>query len=762
MRIQLYYLPRGWRKAKVWLLLAVGCLLVSSCGEPQDRVERLRQEVTMAVECGDLKNAAAALEEWVSIDPGNLALRVRLGRIYAALGDYGRALSVYQRAHSLDRQNTAVLLEKAKIHMISTDLAAAENALSGVASADRDTGDYLLVYGDLCLLKGDFDGAESCYGQALEDDPANAMARLKFATVLLSKGDRKTSIAMYEHIVIGEEDKPPELLRGMADYWKLADDTAKALSIYRRAIELFPYDIQTKLALVELCQSEDRHGEAIRLLESIQADGGGGIAYQRKFMMAESLLAEGRLKLAEKILAELASLHPDDIGVALLTGKVHLMNREPLFAISRLEAVVDKEPLMPLGHYLLGMSYLAAKHNKLGHQHLMKALELDHDYLEVELALAGYYYKTFDFDLAMAHVSRVEGKMPGNLRPLLHKGNVLLAIGRPKAAHAVFIGAQEIDPGAIAPEYFATRAAERFEPPDTVAARYLRMIQQHPFKYDVLERFVDFGVQQGTQVVEKVEAQLLSLLEKKPQHAPFVNMLLGRVLMSTGSLEQAQIRFKASIAGEVGFPYPYLKLAEILGRKCLLEEKIDVITAAVKRFPDIPQVHLELAATYREWGDVDKAIASLETALVKHSESPEILNNLSVLLLEKGGQLPTAFQLAQRAYELRPSVPYTSDTLGWAYFKKGFFQQACWYITEAIRMDGRLRCSAPAQGLPQGCAGGAGTRGIMKFHLGMVMHSMNNHHRANALLAEALALGLETQQRIEAEKVLSISKLQDS
>ena len=67
---------------------------------------------------------------------------------------------------------------------------------------------------------------------------------------------------------------------------------------------------------------------------------------------------------------------------------------EPAIAMTHFKDVVDKEPNFPLGHYCLGLAHLVDGQNQLGFQSLVKALSLDNNFSDAELALADYYYKT--------------------------------------------------------------------------------------------------------------------------------------------------------------------------------------------------------------------------------------------------------------------------------------------------------------------------------------------------------------------------------
>jgi tetratricopeptide (TPR) repeat protein len=61
-------------------------------------------------------------------------------------------------------------------------------------------------------------------------------------------------------------------------------------------------------------------------------------------------------------------------------------------------------------------------------------------------------------------------------------------------------------------------------------------------------------------------------------------------------------------------------------------------------------------------------------------------NNLAYLLLESGGNADVALQLAQTARRSMPTSSNVADTLGWAFYQKGFYPSAIDMFQEAIKL----------------------------------------------------------------------------
>jgi len=64
-----------------------------------------------------------------------------------------------------------------------------------------------------------------------------------------------------------------------------------------------------------------------------------------------------------------------------------------------------------------------------------------------------------------------------------------------------------------------------------------------------------------------------------------------------------------------------------------------------------------------------------------------VLNNLGYQLIERNKSLDEALQMIQRAVNAEPQNSNYLDSLGWAYFKLGKFDEAERYLTEAARLN---------------------------------------------------------------------------
>jgi tetratricopeptide (TPR) repeat protein len=85
-------------------------------------------------------------------------------------------------------------------------------------------------------------------------------------------------------------------------------------------------------------------------------------------------------------------------------------------------------------------------------------------------------------------------------------------------------------------------------------------------------------------------------------------------------------------------------------------------------------------------GNWDKAEADFRQALEYEPDQPQVLNYLGYSLIEKKRNLDEALLMVRKAVELRPNDGYIVDSLGWAYYQLGDFEQAVQQLERAVEL----------------------------------------------------------------------------
>jgi tetratricopeptide (TPR) repeat protein len=329
-------------------------------------------------------------------------------------------------------------------------------------------------------------------------------------------------------------------------------------------------------------------------------------------------------------------------------------------------------------------------------------------------------------------------------------GNVHLAMGQYKKALVSFQKARMIRPGAISPLFFAAVATEKSGELEKAAQLYEHIVEKRPEMVDVAKRYTELLVKTGG--AEKAKAFLLRRLKDKRDDSGFTEFMLGKIYLGLNDIDAAKSYFKASDTKNPENPAGFMALADMYKSAGTLEDRIGSLRQAIKHNPEFSKAYVDLASSYLAGGNADQAIGILEEALKTNPDDPVIQNNLASLYLNLNGndKLARAFELVQDAYQKLAKEPGINDTLGWAYYKKGFLKQAEWYIREAQRLAERPAAEADGDtGLKKDVP-------IVLYHLGVVLHAKGDDIEAQENLERALATGLEGELQADAQRILDM------
>ncbi len=85
----------------------------------------------------------------------------------------------------------------------------------------------------------------------------------------------------------------------------------------------------------------------------------------------------------------------------------------------------------------------------------------------------------------------------------------------------------------------------------------------------------------------------------------------------------------------------------------------------------------------KQWDVAEKAF---RRALELAPDEPMVLNYLGYSMIEKKINLTEAMEMVKKAVELRPNDGYIIDSLGWAYYQLGDYEEAVTHIERAVEL----------------------------------------------------------------------------
>lgn len=167
-----------------------------------------------------------------------------------------------------------------------------------------------------------------------------------------------------------------------------------------------------------------------------------------------------------------------------------------------------------------------------------------------------------------------------------------------------------------------------------------------------------------------------------PENPVYYTAELGRI----GTLFARDQKDEAFAALEsLAAAYPNLSLVQMtLGDSLRREDRFAEAAAAYSKAIDLvgapEQRHWGLfyarGVAHERAGDWGKAEPDFRKALELNPDQPQVLNYLGYSFVDKGENLDEALKLIETAVALRPDQGYIIDSLAWAYFRLGRYQDA--------------------------------------------------------------------------------------
>jgi tetratricopeptide (TPR) repeat protein len=128
--------------------------------------------------------------------------------------------------------------------------------------------------------------------------------------------------------------------------------------------------------------------------------------------------------------------------------------------------------------------------------------------------------------------------------------------------------------------------------------------------------------------------------------------------------------------------------AGVYQRVELYDEAIAVLARLVEIEPDDLEHRFWLASAYERTQRYAQAQAGFEGILAADPEFAPALNYLGYMWAEQGVRLQEALRLVRKAVSLEPENGAYVDSLGWAHYRLGEYEEARDHLERAIELEG--------------------------------------------------------------------------
>jgi Flp pilus assembly protein TadD len=347
--------------------------------EADARESRAQQRLGLHYQAvGDIRSAIKHFEQGLAgAAPEDLGIRLALARLYAQNGQADRTIQVLA-AHAKDRGlHPEVHRVIGGAYLDTGDLVAAIRHLRAAVTLRPHDMAGLEALSAALERHGDVHLALETYRGLIAESNARPAVYVRLGSLLLATGRAEEAASVYSDGLRREPDEPG-LLRGLSSLELRGGNPERALEHALRIRALHPDTAMDAFhrglvfeRLGQAAEAEQAYREAITIEPA---------SWPAMNNLAVLLVATGRAPEGLSF-AERAAGFAEDHGAVLHTLGWSLWStdrhREAVETLQRAHAI---HPEMPVVNYHLGLAYASAGEAELGHDFVVRALELDPDF----------------------------------------------------------------------------------------------------------------------------------------------------------------------------------------------------------------------------------------------------------------------------------------------------------------------------------------------------------------------------------------------
>ncbi len=165
---------------------------------------------------------------------------------------------------------------------------------------------------------------------------------------------------------------------------------------------------------------------------------------------------------------------------------------------------------------------------------------------------------------------------------------------------------------------------------------------------------------------------------------------LGLNLADLGHNDEAITHLKALVEAHPDDMRAYLALGGVYSSKEDFRAAADLYDRAVERLKNPSKANWNIfyqrGIAYERLKEWTKAEPNFRKALELFPDQPQVLNYLGYSWVDRNSNLKEALEMIQKAADLRPSDGYIIDSLGWAYYKLGRYDDALREMERAVSL----------------------------------------------------------------------------
>src|ERR1700674_649938 len=702
-----------YRVAAVCVLAA----LFTGCSrDPNVRKQKYLESGQRYFDKGQYREAEIQFENAIQVDSRFADAHYKLALAAMKLQQWPTAYQELLTTVQIQPDQYAAHLDMANLLILGRQFNDAKEHLDLLAQKQPDNPDVYIARANYYAATNNTTAALADMRRALQLDPSRSDSYLNLA-LLQMHGQQWDAAEVNFKKAVELSPKSTNALVSLGNFYQTRGRYPEAEQAFRRAIETAADDPSPRASLVTLYMAENKPGQAEEFLRQSKKDfPNNSVGYrmlgdfyyannqldkataeyaalyqdhakdmQVKKNYIQFLILKDRLDDARKLNDEVLKAKPDDPDAQVFKGEIEIGRGKASDAVNTLQAVLKNDPdNAAVAHYQLGLAFDQLGNTNRAEAEWRDAVRLRPEIVEAHRALAGVAIHRGDpGGLAQAADQIIA------FQPAAPDGYLLRAgadIDRKEFSTADKYIHRSLEKEPNNPAAYVQLGNVRMAQNQYAEAQkaYQQALDEDPNLTDALGGLLN--VDQAQKQPDRAIARLKTQLPKYPQNVGF-HIMLGALLEERKDLAGAEQEFKQASDLDKKNSEALAKLGMVRNERGATDQALQTYLDGSKINPQEITFYLLAGGIYMSKQDWDRAKQQYGKALEIQPDNPLASNNLAYVMLQQGGNVDIAFQMAQTARKKLPDNANAADTLGWAFYHKHVYTSAINLFKEAVKKE---------------------------------------------------------------------------
>ena len=488
-----------------------------------------------------------------------------------------------------------------------------------------------------------------------------------------------------------EQDQPPNFL-GFAGAYLAArtadvdNDTSRAIEFYSKALEFDPENTEVKQRLMVALFSGGRFSEGVVIARELKED--PAVAQVSRLALMVEATSKREYRKAASLLSPQDSNPIDRLLNTLMIAWAEFGDGKGEAALKSILAL-DGPPWYPVfTRYHAGAMAQAMGNKAEARKHFTDLIAdpqsgaaAPDTYIRAVMALAAMEAREGNNRAALDALATGEDFSPG-YAPLAALRQLIEDDGKPEA------GVMTAQQGSAAVLFTLGSALNREGAEETVAVylQFARTLDPN----DAATLVILGGL---TERLGKAE-EAIKIYQAVPETSPMrrvSELQLGLALADLGRNGEAKDHLKALIASDPKDIRSYLAYGSVLSQDKDYVEMALTYETAISMVGPTPtrndwNLFFQAGIAHERLKQWPKAEAHFKRALELFPDQPQVMNYLGYSWIDMNINLEEGMDLIRAAVDLRPNDGYIVDSLGWAHYRLGEYDDAVRELERAVEL----------------------------------------------------------------------------